>query len=73
MAGLVGGPGGAPWTPVNFRKFAKKFLKKIAKKQYFGLFCKRISKPRCKFSRVWTKNTIGSGNFEKILQIFDEN
>ena len=36
MAGLVGGPGGgAPRTPENFRKFAKKFIKKIAKKELF--------------------------------------
>ena len=26
-----------------------------------------------KFSRVWTKNTICWGNFEKILKLFDEN
>ena len=57
-----------PRTPENFRKFAKKFRKKIAKMQYFLLFCKKISKPCVKFSRVWTKNTIGWGNFETILK-----
>ena len=41
--------------------------------QYFGLFCKKISKPCVKFSSVWTKNTIGWENFENILKIFDEN
>ena len=40
---------------------------------YFRLFCKEITKPCVEFSRVWTKNTIGWGNFEKILKIFDEN
>ena len=36
LAGLVGGPGGgAPRTPENFRKFAKNFLKKIAKNALF--------------------------------------
>ena len=74
-SGLVGGPGGLtlPRTPENFRKFAKKFPKKIAKMLYFRLFCKKISKPCVTFSRVWTKNTIVWGNFEKILKIFDGN
>ena len=36
-SGLVGGPGGgAPRTPENFRNFAKKFLKKIAKNFVFS-------------------------------------
>ena len=35
MAGLVGGPGAAPRTPENFRKLARKFRKKIAKKTLF--------------------------------------
>ena len=43
MAGLVGGPGGgAPRKPENFRKFAKKFLKKIAKMNYFSIFFQKI-------------------------------
>ena len=50
--------GGAPRTPENFRKFAKKFSKKIAKMPYLFLFCRNISKQCGKFSRVWTKNTI---------------
>ena len=58
MAGLVGGTGGgAPRTPENFRKFAKKFLKKIAKIHYFSKFFKRFNKPCVKFLRVWMKNT----------------
>ena len=40
---------------------------------YFPLFCKIISKPCVKFSRVWTKITMDLGKFEKILKIFDEN
>ena len=40
---------------------------------YFRLFCKEITKPCVKFSRVWTKNTICWVNFEKILKLFDEN
>ena len=58
-SGLVGGPGGwAPRTPENFRKFAKNSLRKLQKMLYFRLFCKKISKPRGQFLRVWTKNTI---------------
>ena len=40
---------------------------------HFRLFCKIISKPFLKFSRVWTKNTIVCGKFEKILKFFYEN
>ena len=57
MAGLVGG---------EFSKICKKIPKENGKMHYFGLFCKKISKPRVKFSRVWMKNTIGRENFEKI-------
>ena len=39
---------------------------------YFRQFCKKISKPWVKFSRILTKNTIVWGNFEKILKFFDE-
>ena len=39
---------------------------------YFRLFCKEITKPRVKFSRVWTKNTNGWENFEKILKGFNK-
>ena len=39
LAGLVGGPGreggGAARTPENFRKFAKKLLKKIENWEFF--------------------------------------
>ena len=34
---------------------------------------KNISKPCVKFSRVWTKNTIVWGKFEKLLKVFDVN
>ena len=40
---------------------------------YFRLFCKEISRPCVKFSRVWTKNTTVWGKFQKILKFFDEN
>ena len=69
---LVGGPGGgAPRTPENFRKFAKNSRRKLKKILYFRLFCKEITKSRVKYSRVWTKNTIGWGNFQRILKLFD--
>ena len=41
--------------------------------QYFRLCYKDTSKPCIKLSRVWTKNTTGWGNFEKILKSFNEN
>ena len=69
-SGLVGGPwGGAPRTPENFRKFSKNSPRKLQKLLYFRLLCQEITKPCGKFSRVWTKNTIALGNFEKILKI----
>ena len=65
--------GGPPLTQENFRKFAKNSWRKLQKMLYFRLFCKNILKPCVKFWRVWTKNTIVWGNFEKILKILDEN
>ena len=59
MAGFVGGPrGGAPppRTPENSRKFAKKFLKKIANMQYFCLFCKKIQNSALNF-RAFERKT----------------
>ena len=74
MAGLIGGPGGgATRTLENFRKFAKNSLRKLQRMQYFCLLCTKISKLCVKFSCIWTKNTIGCGNFEKILKFFGEN
>ena len=60
----------------NFRKFAKNSRRKLQKLLYFRLFCKEIFtnlwkfyKSTCvKFLRVWTKNTIGWENFEKIFE-----
>ena len=68
MACLVGDPGGgAPRTPENFRKFAKKFLKKIAKRHYFMLFFKKnYALNFCAFGRK--TQLVG-----KILIIFVEN
>ena len=57
----------------NFRKFSKNSWRNLQKLLYFCLFCKEITKPFAKFSRVWTKNAIVWGKFEKILKIFDEN
>ena len=57
----------------GFSKICKKFLKKIAKNPVFLSILQKDSKPCVKFSRVWTKNTIGWGNFEKIVRFFDEN
>ena len=37
-----GSGGGASRTPEKFRKFAKKFLKKIAKMHYFSIIFKKI-------------------------------
>ena len=58
MAGLVG---------ENFRKFAKIFLKKIAKMHYFGLFFKENLKKHALNFFAFGRKTIGWGNFEKIL------
>ena len=73
--GLVGGPGGgAPRTAENFRNFAKKFPKEIAKNVVFSpILQKNISKPCVNFSSVWTQNTIVWGKIEKSLNVFDEN
>ena len=54
------GPGAEPppWTLENFRKFSKRFLKKIATMHYFSIFFKKFNKACVNFLRVWTKNTI---------------
>ena len=41
----------------------------MAKNAVFSPILQKMSKPRGKFSRVWTKNTI----VWEILKIFDEN
>ena len=50
--GRGSGGGAPPRMPENFRKVAKRFLKKIAKMHYFSIFFK----PCVTFSRVWMKN-----------------
>ena len=45
----------------------------MIKTHYFSIFFKKFNKPCVNFWRVWTKNTNFSGNFEKILKVFDEN
>ena len=74
MAGLVEGPGvEAHWTPANVRKFAKGFLKKIAKNALFQpIFQKEFKNPALNF-RAFGRKTIVWGNFEKVLKIFAEN
>ena len=75
-SGLVGGPGGGAPPPGRRRIFEnseKNSGRKLQTLLYFRLICKNISQPRVKFSRVWTKNTIIWGNFEKIFKILDEN
>ena len=70
MAGLVGvWGGGAPRTPENFGKFAKKMQKCII----LAYFSKEFNKPRVNFSRVWTKNTNSweiLRNFRKFSKYF---
>ena len=73
-SGLVWGRGAEP--PGRRRIFEN--LQKIPEENWkkcciFAYFATKISKPFAKFSRVWTKNTIVWGNFEKILEIFDKN
>ena len=68
-----GSGGVAPLTPENFRKFAKKFLKKIAKRGVFSPILQRNFKTLRKIFARLTKNTIDWGNFEKTLKFFDEN
>ena len=69
MAGLIGG---APGRRRIFENLQKKSLRKLQKCSILPYFAKN-AKLCIKFSRVWTKNTIGWGNFEKILKISDEN
>ena len=69
-----GSGGQSPPDAGEFSKICKKFPKKVATYAVFSpILQKNISKPCVTFSLVWTKNTVGWGNFEKILKIFDEN
>ena len=65
----MGTGGRSPRTAENFRKFANKFLQKIAKMLHFRLFSK-IS--REVFSRLDEKHNC-LGNLEKALKVFDAN
>ena len=68
-----GSGGGASRTPDNVRKFAKKFLKKMAKNGVFSpILQKSFKTMRSIFARLDEKHNC-FGNFEKILKIFDEN
>ena len=64
----MGGPGGglSPPDAGGVSKICKKFLKKIAKMHYFGIFFKGINKLLINFPRVWSKNT----NCWEILRNF---
>ena len=58
----------------NFENL-QKILQEKSKLLYFRLFCKEITKPCVKFSRVSTKNTSRCGhfeNFENFQKIPDE-
>ena len=75
MAGLVGGPR----TPENFRKFAKKFHKKIAKMHYFSIFFNKVQNYELNsidkfeflsiFGKVLAKNR-AFGNNTSFLRLF---
>ena len=68
-----GSGGVAPGTPENFRKFAKIFIKKIAKNALFWpTFQRKFKKPSVKFSRVWAKNNL-VGKFWEKFDFFDNN
>ena len=57
-----GSGGGAPRTPENFRKFAKKFLKKIEKMHYLGRIFNKFNKPCVNF-RALGRKTQSVGKF----------
>ena len=69
MTGLLVGVGVEP-PPLpdagELTKIWKRFLKKIAKIALFCYILQRVSKPRVKFSRGWTKNTSGCGYLRKF-------
>ena len=70
MASLVVGPGRvAPGRPENSRKFAKNFLKKIAKMQTFRLFCKKFQNPALNF-RAFGRKTQLLGKFWENFENF---
>ena len=80
-----GGESPPPTTPKNRRKIGKDYVRKLQQFHYFSLISalfalfqhyfssKKLSKPGVKFSRIWTKNTIGWEICEQILKSFDEN
>ena len=54
-------------------KIFKCFLKKIAKMDYFSIFCKIFNKPCVQFLRVWTKNAMCRKflkRFRKFSKVF---
>ena len=61
-----GSGGGAPRTPENFRKFAKKIIQEIAKMHYFNLFFKKFQNQALHF-RAFGRKTQLVG---KILRNF---
>ena len=67
---IVGGPGAEPsGLQKNFENLSN-ISKENWKRHYFRRFLKKFKKPRVKFPRVWTKNTIAWGflrNFWKLL------
>ena len=71
MAGFVGGPaGGAPGTPENFRKFAKKFRKKIATNALFEHILQKNLANHSLIFRAFGRKTQIIGKFSKIFKQF---
>ena len=63
------GGGAEPRGRQKISKISKKFLKKIAKMDYFRRFFQKIKNPRVKFSRFGRKTQL-LGIFEKIFKSF---
>ena len=66
MAALVGGPGAEPRTLENFRKFAKKFLKKIEKCIILDYFSKKFLNYALNFCSFGRKALLLGNFWEKV-------
>ena len=62
--------GGTPLTPENFRKFAKKFLKKIAKNAVFSPILQKKFENLALNFRAFGRKTQLAGEILKIIEIF---
>ena len=64
------GSGGAePPDAGEFSKICKRFLKKMQKIHYFGIFFEKFNKPCINFSRVWTKTLWKCWKFLMKIQL----